>query len=43
MRERYFVSGAEMLHLYDPERVNQTRGVTWVHSVMVSRAHAKRL
>jgi lambda family phage portal protein len=35
MRERYFVPAAEMLHLYDPERVNQTRGVTWVHSVMV--------
>ncbi len=35
MRERYFVPAAEVLHLYDPERVNQTRGVTWVHSVMV--------
>jgi len=35
MRERYFVPAEEMLHLYDPERVNQTRGVTWVHSVMV--------
>lgn len=35
VRERYFVPAAEMLHLYDPERVNQTRGVTWVHSVMV--------
>ena len=35
MRERYFVPAGEMLHLYDPERVNQTRGVTWVHSVMV--------
>lgn len=35
MRERYFVPAAQMLHLYDPERVNQTRGVTWVHSVMV--------
>jgi len=35
MRERYFVPASEMLHLYDPERVNQTRGVTWVHSVMV--------
>ncbi len=35
VRERYFVPANEMLHLYDPERVNQTRGVTWVHSVMV--------
>jgi lambda family phage portal protein len=35
MRERYFIPAAEMLHLYDPDRVNQTRGVTWVHSVMV--------
>jgi lambda family phage portal protein len=35
VRERYFVPASEILHLYDPERVNQTRGVTWVHSVMV--------
>ena len=35
MRERYFIPAGEMFHLYDPERVNQTRGVTWVHSVMV--------
>jgi len=35
VRERYFVPAGEMLHLYDPDRVNQTRGVTWVHSVMV--------
>ncbi len=35
VRERYFVAATEMLHLYDPERVNQTRGVTWVHAVMV--------
>lgn len=35
LRERYFVPAAEMIHLYDPDRVNQTRGVTWVHSVMV--------
>lgn len=25
----------DMLHLYDPERVNQTRGVTWLQPVMV--------
>jgi lambda family phage portal protein len=35
MRERYSVPAWELLHLYDPDRVNQTRGVTWVHSVMV--------
>jgi len=35
MRERYFIPADQMIHLYDPERVNQTRGVTWVHSVMV--------
>ena len=35
MRDRYFIPADEMIHLYDPERVNQTRGVTWVHSVMV--------
>ena len=34
LRERYFVPASEMLHLYDPDRVNQTRGVTWVHSVI---------
>jgi len=34
-RDRYFVAASDMLHLYDPDRVNQTRGVTWVHSVMV--------
>lgn len=32
---RYFVPGAEMLHLYSPDRVNQTRGVTWLHAIMV--------
>jgi lambda family phage portal protein len=35
VRERYFVPAVQMIHLYDPDRVNQTRGVTWVHSVMV--------
>jgi len=35
IRERYFVDAKDMIHLYDPDRVNQTRGVTWVHSVMV--------
>lgn len=35
MRSRYRVPAEEIIHLYDPDRVNQTRGVTWVHSVMV--------
>jgi lambda family phage portal protein len=25
----------QILHLYDPERVNQTRGITWFHPCMV--------
>lgn len=33
-RIRYFVPAAEMLHLYKPLRVNQTRGVTWFASVL---------
>jgi lambda family phage portal protein len=35
MRDRYFIPAGDLIHLYDPDRVNQTRGVTWVHSVMV--------
>lgn len=31
---RYRVDAAEILHLYRSERANQTRGVTWLHSVM---------
>lgn len=34
-RERVRIPAEEILHLYDPERVNQTRGVTWIHSIMV--------
>lgn len=34
-RQRIRVPAAEMLHLYDPERVNQSRGTTWFNSVMV--------
>ena len=33
--KRYFVPADEMLHLYDPDRVNQTRGVTWLTAAMV--------
>jgi lambda family phage portal protein len=32
IRER--IPAEYILHLYDPERVNQTRGVTWFHPVM---------
>jgi lambda family phage portal protein len=33
MRER--IPASQMLHLYDPERINQTRGITWYHPCMV--------
>jgi lambda family phage portal protein len=33
--ERERVPASDVVHLYDPLRVNQTRGVTWFHSVMV--------
>lgn len=35
-RERIRVPAEEIIHLYDPDRVNQTRGVTWFASVMVA-------
>jgi lambda family phage portal protein len=31
-RER--IPASEMIHLFDPSRVNQTRGITWFHPVM---------
>jgi lambda family phage portal protein len=34
-RQYEFVPARDMLHLYDPDRVNQTRGTTWLHAVMV--------
>lgn len=34
-RTRERINADEILHLYDPERVNQTRGVTWFASVML--------
>jgi lambda family phage portal protein len=33
VRER--IPAEDMIHLYDPERVSQTRGVTWFHPVML--------
>lgn len=35
-RNRIRVPADEIVHLYDPDRVNQTRGVSWLVSVMVS-------
>lgn len=35
VRERDFIPAADMHHIYMQDRVNQTRGVTWLHSVMV--------
>ena len=35
-RDRLRIPAEEMIHLYDPERVNQTRGITWINSVMTS-------
>jgi lambda family phage portal protein len=33
--ERERIPADQIIHLYDPDRVNQTRGVTWMTSVMV--------
>ena len=35
-RKRYRVPADEIVHIYRPDRVNQTRGVTWLHSVMIA-------
>jgi lambda family phage portal protein len=35
-REQIRIPAGEILHLYDPDRVNQTRGLTWFISVMLS-------
>ena len=29
------IPAEQILHLYDPERINQTRGITWFHPCMV--------
>jgi len=34
--ERERIPAEYITHLYDPARVNQTRGVTWFHSVMLA-------
>jgi lambda family phage portal protein len=33
LRER--IPADQILHLYDPERINQTRGITWFHPCMM--------
>lgn len=38
-REREFIPASEILHIYDPERANATRGVTWLNSVMQQLRH----
>lgn len=35
VRRRYVVPASEMIHIYTPDRVNQTRGVTWLASILV--------
>lgn len=35
-RPRYFVPADEMIHLYDPERPSQTRGIPWMHAAMMA-------
>ena len=34
-RKRISVPASEIIHIYDPDRVNQTRGVSWFASVML--------
>lgn len=34
-QKRIRIPAAEIIHLYDPQRINQTRGITWFNSVMV--------
>ncbi len=34
-RRREFIPASEIIHLYDPDRVNQTRGIPWITSIMV--------
>lgn len=33
-RDRKRIPAEEMVHLYDPDRINQTRGITWLNSVI---------
>jgi len=38
-RERQRIPADEVLHLYDPDRMNQTRGVSWMVAAMVGTKH----
>lgn len=38
-RERKFVPARELLHLYIPFRVGQSRGVPWFHAIMLDLKH----
>jgi len=34
-RKRSRIPAEEIIHIYDPERINQTRGITWLNSIML--------
>lgn len=38
-REKLKIPAADIIHLYHPDRINQTRGVTWFASVMQALRH----
>jgi len=38
-QKRIRIPASEIIHLFDPERANQTRGITWMNSVMASLKH----
>lgn len=38
-QKRTRIPASEIIHLFDPERANQSRGVTWMNSVMTSLKH----
>lgn len=33
-RKRVFFPAADILHIFDPDRVNQTRGLSWMHPIL---------
>jgi lambda family phage portal protein len=37
--QRTRIPAAEILHVFDPERANQSRGFTWINSVMLPLQH----
>lgn len=38
-RERLRIPAEQIIHVFDPERANQTRGITWFNSVMLPLKH----